>query len=327
MPGTCGGILEEGAMKVLPGLLALASLLTVATAHAQGQAADQAQTYAVATRSAVPYVEHDGVKLAGELYLPKGLDKAPLVIAAHGGGWQAGSPATYRHWGPYLARNGYAVLAIGYRLSKPGAKSYPGAVYDVKAAVQFARANAPELGIDPDRIGMMGDSAGAHLVSLVALAGDESLFSTEYRSDPHAATPANVKAVIGFYGVYDMQAQWHHDQITRPRDQITEKFLGVSPMQSRRAYFDASPISYATVEKNEKTRTRFLLIHGTNDDIVDPQTQSQAFLTALKQAGFFARTIVVPGSGHFWASEPVEEAGSYGAQAAPQMLRFLRGAL
>jgi len=141
------------------------------------------------------------------------------------------------------------------------------------------------------------------------------------------ATAANVKSVIGFYGVYDMQAQWLHDQITRPRDQISEKFLGASPMQNRRIYFDASPTSYATVEKNEKTRTRFLLIHGTNDDIVDPQTQSQVFLTALKQAGFFARSIVVPGSGHFWASEPVEEPGSYGAQAAPQMLRFLQGAL
>jgi hypothetical protein len=68
---------------------------------------------------------------------------------------------------------------------------------------------------------------------------------------------------VGFYGVYDMQAQWLHDQITRPRDQITEKFLGVSPMQNRRIYFDASPTSYATVEKNEKTRTRFLLIYGT----------------------------------------------------------------
>jgi acetyl esterase/lipase len=327
MPGTCGGILEEGAMKFLLGSLALVSLVGPVAAYAQGQAPSQAQSYAVATRSAVPYAEHDGVKLTGELYLPKGLDKAPVVIAAHGGGWQAGSPATYRHWGPYLARNGYAVFSIGYRLSKPGTKSYPGAVYDVKAAVQFARANAAELGIDADRIGMMGDSAGAHLVSLVALAGDEPMFSTEYRGDPHAATPANVKAVIGFYGVYDMPAQWHHDQITRPRDQITEKFLGVSPMQSRRAYFEASPISYTTVEKNEKTRTRFLLIHGTNDDIVDPQTQSQAFLTALKQAGFFARTIVVPGSGHFWASEPVEEHGSYGAQAAPQMLRFLHGAL
>jgi len=136
-----------------------------------------------------------------------------------------------------------------------------------------------------------------------------------------------VKTVIGFYGVYDMQAQWAHDQIARPRDQITEKFLGATPMQSRRTFFEASPISYATVDKNEKTRTRFLLVHGTNDDIVDPQSQSQAFLTALKQAGFFARTVVVPGSGHFWASEPVEEVGTYAAQAAPQLLRFLQAGL
>ena len=85
--------------------------------------------------------------------------------------------------------------------------------------------------------------------------------------------------------------------------------------------------SYATVDKNEKTRTRFLLIHGTNDDIVDPPTQSQVVLAALNQAGILARRIVIPGSGHFWASEPVEEPGGYGAQAAPQLLRFLRAAL
>jgi acetyl esterase/lipase len=306
-------------MKGLLGLLVLASLLNGVSAHAQ--------TYGVTARSNVDYVEHDGIKLTGDLYLPKGLDKAPVLIAVHGGGWQIGGPIFYRYLGPFLAKNGVAVFAIRYRLSKPGAKSYPGAVYDVKAAVQFVRANAAQLGVDPDRIGMVGDSAGAHLAALVALAGDEPPFSTEYRNDPHAATPANVKAVIGFYGVYDMQAQWHHDQITRPRDQITEKFLGVSPIQSRRTYFDASPLSYATLDKNEKTRTRFLLIHGTADDIVDPQTQSQAFLTALKQAGFFVRTIVVPGSGHFWASDPIEEPGSYGAQAAPQMLRFLQGGL
>jgi acetyl esterase/lipase len=171
----------------------------------------------------------------------------------------------------------------------------------------------------------MGDSAGAHLAALVALAGDE--FTSEYRNDPHAAVTANVKAVVGFYGVYDMQAQWLHDQIARPRDQITEKFLGAAPMQSRRLYFDASPVSYATFDKREKLATRFLLILGTHDDIVHPQTQSQAFLTALKQAGFFARTVVVPGAGHFWASDPFDEPGSYGAQTAPQLLGFLQGAL
>ena len=312
-------------MKSVSRLLALASICM--TVQAQAQPQPQPQTYEVTTQTGVPFVEHDGVKLAGDLYLPKGRDKAPVVIAVHGGGWQIGNPKFYQHWGSYLAKNGYAVFAVSYRLSKPGAKTFPGAVYDVKSAIQFVRANAAQLGVDPDRIALMGDSAGAHLVSLTALAGDEPLFSSEYRSDPHAATPANVKAVIGFYGVYDMQAQWLHDQIARPRDQITEKFLGVSPMQSRRTYFDASPVSYATVEKNEKTRTRFLLLHGTHDDIVDPQTQSQAFLTALKQAGFFVRTIVVPGAGHFWSVDPIEEPGSYGAQVAPQMLRFLRDGL
>jgi len=188
-------------MKALLTIFALASMVTTAAAQAQ----TPPSTYAVSTQAKIEYAQHDGVTLTGDLYLPKGLDKAPLVIAVHGGGWQAGAPITYRHWGTFLAKNGFAVFAVSYRLSKPGAKTFPGAVYDVKAAVQFARANAARLGIDPDRIGLMGDSAGGHLTALVALAGDEPLFSTEYRNDPNAATAANVKAVVGFYGVYDMQ--------------------------------------------------------------------------------------------------------------------------
>jgi acetyl esterase/lipase len=307
-------------MKILHGWCAFAFGLFGMTA------VSAAQNFAVDTRTSIQYVEHDGVKLIGDLYSPKGRDKAPVIIAIHGGGWQAGSPKTYEHWGPHLAKNGYAVFAISYRLSKPGAKTYPGAVYDVKAAVQYVRANAAALGVDPDRIGLMGDSAGAHLAALVALAGDEPLFSTEYRNDPHAATSTNVKAVVGFYGVYDMHAQWHHDQLSRPRDQITEKFLGQSPMQSRRVYFDSSPTSYATIDKREKLGTRFLLIHGTDDDIVDPKTQGLVFLNMLKQAGFFARTTVVPGAGHFFTAWPVDP-GSYGAQAAPQILMFLQAGL
>src|SRR6478609_6773764 len=179
--------------------------------------AAQAQTYEVTTRNDIVFAEHDGTKLLGDLYSPKGLDKAPVLVAVHGGGWQVGNRKFYTTWGPYLAKNGYAVFAIEYRLMKPGVKTYPGAVYDVKAAVQYVRAKAAELNIDPNRIGMMGDSAGGHLSSLVALAGEEPLFSSEYRSDPHASVSSKVKAVIGVYGVYDMLAQWQHDLLSRPR--------------------------------------------------------------------------------------------------------------
>jgi acetyl esterase/lipase len=280
--------------------------------------------YEVAVKADIAFAEHDGVKLLGDLYRPKGLHQVPVLVAAHGGGWQLGDRKFYRHWGNYLAKHGYAVFAIEYRLMKPGVKTWPGAVCDTKAAVQFVRAEATDLGLDPDRIGLIGDSAGAHLSALVALAGEEPMFSAEYRADRYASTASNVKAVVGFYGVYDMVAQWEHDQITRPRDPIVEKLLGGPPMVSRRTYFDASPLSYATTDKNS---TRFLLIYGREDDIVEPATQSEKFLTALKQAGFFARTIVVPGAGHFWSVDPVEEPGSFGAYVGPKLVRFLDGAL
>jgi dipeptidyl aminopeptidase/acylaminoacyl peptidase len=121
-----------------------------------------------------------------------------------------------------------------------------------------------------------------------------------------------------------MAAQWEHDQIYRPRDQITEKFLGGPPAASRRVFFDASPLSYATIDKNS---TKFLLIYGREDEIVDPVTQSDRFFIALKQAGFFARNVVIPEAGHFWAADPVEEVGGFGARTAPRLVRFLEATL
>jgi acetyl esterase/lipase len=280
-----------------------------------------AAEYEMASRPGLVYAEHDGTKLVGDLYLPKGRAKAPVLVALHGGGWQIGSRDFYRYWGLFLARNGYAVFAIEYRLGKAGV--YPAAVYDAKAAILFMRAKAAEFDLDPDRIGLIGDSAGAHLSALIALAGDQ--FATAYRDDANAAVPVNVRAVVGFYGVYDMLAQWTHDLRTRPRDPIVEKFLGTSPTLNRRIYFEASPISYATVDRNQ---VRFLLIHGTDDDIVDPPTQSGAFLTALSQAQFFARRIIIPGAGHFWSADPFEsEPHSYSAQAIPRLMRFLESSL
>src|SRR5215471_12306948 len=184
-------------MNMLFWIAALATALLMPAARAKAD-------YEVMTRNDIFFAEHDGVKLLADFYSPKGLDGAPVLVAVHGGGWQVGDRKFYRNWGNYLARNGIAVFAIEYRLMKPGVKTWPGAVYDTKAAVQYVRAQAAELGINPDRIGLVGDSAGSHLSALVALAGEEPLFSSEYKSDPHASVSAKVKAVVAFYGVYDM---------------------------------------------------------------------------------------------------------------------------
>jgi acetyl esterase/lipase len=268
----------------------------------------------------IVYAIHDGVELAGDLYLPAGAGPFPLLINVHGGYWRRGARETYQHWGPYLAERGYAGFTISYRLTKPGRKTYPEAVHDVRAAVQFMRGRAKELRLDPARFALWGNSAGAQLAALVALAGDSPLFAGGYRQDPHAALSTNVKVLIGVYGIYDLLAQWRHSQIGNPADNLVESFLGCSPMQDRRIYFEASPISHAVIGNNT---TAVFLSWGTEDDVVDHRVQSLEFLLALKQAGFNARTCVMHGAPHYWLSDPIEEPASHSGFLAPRLLRFL----
>lgn len=267
------------------------------------------------------YGRHDGARLIGDLYVPKASGKYPALVAVHGGSWQVGSARTYQFWGPYLAQRGYVLFAITYRLVRDGKKMYPEAVNDVRAAVQFIRSRGESIKADPGRIGLIGDSAGAHLAALVALAGDQAPFAGAYKDDPYAAVSTKVKVCVGIYGVYDMAAQWDHDLVHRTFDNISQKFLGASLVENRKVFFEASPLSYVTRDNNQ---TSFLLAWGTEDDIVDRRTQSDAFMRALKQAGFFVRPVVVQGSPHFWAGDPIEEPGSFPGFLAPRLIRFLQ---
>ena len=299
-------------------LLVAVFLLLSASLHAG------AQSLEFDTQQAVVYGTPEGTKITGDLYIPRTAGKYPAIVAVHGGGWQIGNASFYRYWGPYLARRGYVVFAIDYRLVQAGKKMYPEAVHDVRAAVQFLRHRAEEFRVDPNRIGMMGDSAGAHLSALVALAGDKPPFNEGSKGENYASASPKVKAVVGFYGVYDVTAQWEHDLIHRPFDNITAKFLGAQLVENRKIYWEASPMSYVTRDNNQ---TSFLLTWGTEDDIVDRASQSDKFLLALKQAGFFVRPVVVQGSPHFWAVDPIEEPGSFSGFLAPRMLRFLQDRL
>jgi pimeloyl-ACP methyl ester carboxylesterase len=196
----------------------------------------------------ITYANHDGVELQGDLYLPKGAKSAPALVAVHGGGWVQGVRAAFQFWGPYLAARGYAVFAVSYRLATKG-KTFPQAVQDVLAGVQFLRGKAGEFGIDPQRIGLLGASAGGHLASLAALSGKK--FTGGYPQDPFASVSTEVKALVGVYGVYDMVAMWTTYQIQGGVDNNIQKFLGASPMENRQLYFDASSASYATFANNK----------------------------------------------------------------------------
>src|SRR5580700_9679541 len=160
---------------------------------------------AVTSHSGIVYANHDGVELSGDLYLPQGAKLTPALVAVHGGGWVAGVRSAFQYWGPYLAARGYAVFSISYRLATK-TKTFPQAVQDVLAGVQFLRGKAGGFGIDPARIGLLGASAGAHLAALAALSGKK--FTGGYPQDAFGSVDASVKALIGVYGIYDVAAMW-----------------------------------------------------------------------------------------------------------------------
>jgi acetyl esterase/lipase len=282
------------------------------------------EAHDIDTKKDVQFVVHDGDVLTGDYYAPPGAGPYPTLIALHGGAWKLGTAKGYQYWGHYLAQRGFVLFSINYRLVRGTKNRYPAAVHDTRAGVQFLRSHAAELKVDSDRIGCLGDSAGAHLGALVAFTGDSPPFSTAYPSDPYAGVSTKLKVVVGVYGVYDLLAQWQHDQLARPRDQITESLLGKSPMESKQLFYEASPLTYTTIDRNQ---TAFLVVWGTEDDIVEPRSQSEGFVVALKQSGFFVRTVIVPGAPHFWMWDPIDEPTSFTGFLAPRLLRFLQNQL
>jgi acetyl esterase/lipase len=272
------------------------------------------------TRPGVTYATHDSVALAGDLYLPKGGGPYPALVGVHGGGWVQGVRGQFQHWGRYLAARGVALFAVSYRLAKADQKTFPHAVQDVLAAIQYVRGNAKELNVAPDRIGVFGHSAGGNIGALAALAGGSPLFAGGYPQDAHAKVGTDVKVFAGVYGVYDLAEMWGKYNIQSPKQNNIEWFLGKSLAEDRKLYFDASPISHAITANN---KVAVHLSVGTEDDLVDRRANTDAFVLALKQAGFFVRTTILQGAPHYWGSDPIDEPGSVSGFLAPRLMRFL----
>ncbi len=275
----------------------------------------------VERRAGIVYARHDGVELSGDLYLPAGAGPHPILLAVPGGAWRGGRRAGLRHWGEYLARHGHAVFSIDYRQAIE-APSFPQAAQDVLAAAQFLSGEGARHGLDPDRLSLLGASAGAHLGALTALAGDLAPFFGAYPTDPHAAVRPRFRALIAAYGIYDLFAHWQETRQSNaaPGEDVTERFLGCDPYDDPERYTLASPLRHVAYRHNA---LKVLLVWGTHDVAVSPR-QTESFRLALEQARFFVRACPVVGAGHFWFSEdPPDDPLGFTAAVGPRILRFL----
>lgn len=281
------------------------------------------QTYGVIERPGLVAGIHDGVELLADAFVPDGDGPFPAFVMVHGGAFVKGNRSSYHPWGRFLAERGYVGLSASYRLATAGSPTYPQAIWDVKAAVQLLRGRAAELRVDPNRIGIMGGSAGGYLTAMVALTAGDPAFANPY-DDPHKGESAAVSVAVPMAGLMDLVACWEYDRVSRPPgDNPLERFLAGTPLDQRRRYYEASPVFHASAANAKGTR--WLITWGERDEVVPPATNSEALVRALQLAGATVRVAPIPGAGHFWYMEgEVLAPGAISAQFAPRLLGFLR---
>ncbi len=191
-----------------------------------------------------PYTVHTGVNLTLDFYKAQQAGKQPCIVIAHGGSWKAGNSQELPDIDWYLARQGYNVASINYRLA-PTYKS-PAPIEDMQAAIAYLKGRATELNIDTNNFVLLGRSAGGHIVLQAAYS----------LHDPC------IKGVVGFYGPTDMVWAYNHpdNPLVMDSKKVMEDFLGGSDTQVPQKYAEASPINFVTSHSPPT-----LLIHGQND--------------------------------------------------------------
>jgi len=235
----------------------------------------------------VPYLDPDRKEKA-DLYLPKSIpagERVPAVVIIHGGGWNGGDKAAARELniGTNLALHGYVGMSINYKLSTDGKVTWPQNLHDCKTAVRWLRNNADRLRVNPDRIGVIGGSAGGHLAAMLAVTNPGDGLDP---AEPYGEFSCQVQCAVDLYGPADLLQ--YHDV----------KMLGKTIAEAPELYRAASPTAYA--DKNDPP---ILILHGTADTTVALK-QSEIFAAALKQAGAEHELVIVEGAPHTFHLQP-----------------------
>ncbi len=215
----------------------------------------------------VEYCKMGDKRLVLDLFKPKEIKKpVPGLIFVHGGSWTSGSRKHYVSYCRHFAEMGYVAATIEYRLS--GEAPFPAAIQDVNCAIRWMRANAAKLGVDPNKIGLVGGSAGGHLVMLAAYdPNDAELEGT----GGYDGVSSRVQAVVDIYGP---------NQLAGRHSRPVIKFLqGKTTEEAPDLYAKASPITHLT-----KDAPPTLILHGTVDELVNI-SQSDNLAAKLAELG------------------------------------------
>lgn len=237
----------------------------------------------VTVKENVPYETVNGTELRMDVYEPAthSAETHPAVLLIHGGGWTSFDKSTMHGMGEFLARFGFVAFAVDYRLLHDDENRWPAQLDDVQRAVRWVRANAATYGVNSERVGAFGHSAGGQLAALLGME------DTRDNSDALLAKySSRVQAVVDVSGPTDFTRDHDADG-----DALLASLLGGDYAKRPDAWREASPVF--NVAKDDAP---FLIVHGTHDDNV-PIAQAQELYDKLKAAGVTASFVKLDG-GH-----------------------------
>jgi acetyl esterase/lipase len=226
----------------------------------------------------------EDVPLLLDVFRPRAHPTArPAVVLVHGGGMWTGSRADMADPAWQLAQAGYIAFTVDYRLvdAASGRHRWPAQLDDVQHAVRWVRANAAQYGVDSERVGAYGWSAGGQLAALLGTRDTRDVASAD------TAYSSRVSCVVVLAGDVDLA-----EYTSPPALDEVVALLGGTSAQVPERYRDTSPLTWI-----DARTAPFLVVHGFLDDVV-PVTQSRRLVSVLRAAGVEVEYAELPDAGH-----------------------------